>query len=711
VGAVVFYAAFLYVFSPMNLLVIGWFADFEDAISHRVHEVSIGALFTLGFVGVLAQLRKSERSTGAVQAVVALSVAAGVITTSTGFEPLVLAYLLPPIGLIVIDPEWRQVVTPKLQRDLRLLVFAALLLVILGPDVAANFQKATLQVQEHESHWGAMAAFVVAVTLLAFVAAMRPPRWRLAAWSSIAAVTVSAAVSLAFRYDASALGVSHSIATLLWAAGFGITVAIVGASHPDRVPVRKRGEGLVAGVATAVARSRGWKVGWVRTAFAIPVLGGATYGVLWLALPAEGAAGRSRGRRWLLGLFLVVAILTLVTGAGRWMLATSIFVLALGGAIAITLRPLVALVAGRLKFRRVVARMAAGIGLGAALMAVAVVWVLDDVNPPDVPHRIESSRSSTAPVPCGPWGSPRGAGVARHLRAFRWRAVRQLPLITPPFAPARSVVVATAPAAGDAMNRLHWLGRVSAIPAAAATLVIGTAAFVAHFAAETQSLIVDQGPLSLQPTVAGELELFFDSALVRNGQVAVHFLGVLVFWSIGLLILLRARHAPMRVTTSLTLLLLGTALFAPLSALEGAWAEAGSFIGTLRPGPVLWRSAAGVALLLFALIFPDGHPLGRVWSWVVGGFVLHVALFALFPGSWLDPREWGAVAGTVWTLVPALAAVAALIVRFTRIPEEGRPQIRLVVVAPGATIATIVAFWPAAPARVGTVDLCSPPSG
>ena len=71
VAAVIGYAFFLYVFSPMNLLVIGWFADFEDAISHRVHEVSIGALFTLGFVGVVAQLRRADRTTGAVQAVVA----------------------------------------------------------------------------------------------------------------------------------------------------------------------------------------------------------------------------------------------------------------------------------------------------------------------------------------------------------------------------------------------------------------------------------------------------------------------------------------------------------------------------------------------------------------------------------------------------------------------------------------------------------------
>ena len=256
------------------------------------------------------------------------------------------------------------------------------------------------------------------------------------------------------------------------------------------------------------------------------------------------------------------------------------------------------------------------------------------------------------------------------------------------------------------MTGLEWMSRMAAVPAAAAIVVIGTAAFIVHFAAETRSLIVDQGPLSLQPTVAGELELFFDSALVRNGQVAVHFLGVLVFWSIGLLILLRARHSPMRVTTALTLLLLGTALFAPLSALEGSWAGAASFIGTLRPGPVLWRSGAGVALLWFALIFPDGRRLGRVWSLVVGGFVLHVALFALLPGSWVDPREWTVGVAITWTLVPAMVAVSALIVRYARLPEEGRPQVRLVVVAFAATIATIVAFWALQPRlEAGLFDL------
>jgi serine phosphatase RsbU (regulator of sigma subunit) len=243
------------------------------------------------------------------------------------------------------------------------------------------------------------------------------------------------------------------------------------------------------------------------------------------------------------------------------------------------------------------------------------------------------------------------------------------------------------------MTRVRRLADWAAVAAAVAIVAAGTTAFVAHFAAAGRSLIVDQGPLSLQPTVAQELELFFDSALVRNGQVVVHLIGAATFWAIGLVILLRARHAPMRIATSLTLLLLGTALFAPLSALEGFGAEVGMLIGTLRPGPVLWRSAAGVALLWFALVFPDGRPLGRVWTWFVAGFLAHVAAFALFPGTWLDPRQWEPAAASAWTLVPALGAVAALIVRFTRIPAEGRLQIRLVVVALGATIASIVAFW------------------
>ena len=243
------------------------------------------------------------------------------------------------------------------------------------------------------------------------------------------------------------------------------------------------------------------------------------------------------------------------------------------------------------------------------------------------------------------------------------------------------------------MTALRAIGRVVAGIAALAIVAVGAAAFVAYFAADTRALLVDQGPLSLQPTVADELGLFFDGPLIRNSQIAVHLLGVAVFWTTGLLILIRGRHAPMRITTSLTLLLVGVALFSPLSALEGGWSQAASFIGTLRPGPVLWRSAGGIALLVFALIFPDGRSLGRIWSWVLGGFVAHVLLWSVFPGTVVDPREWAPALSVAWTVVPALGAVAALIVRYGRVGAERRPQIRLVVVALSATVASILAFW------------------
>jgi phage shock protein PspC (stress-responsive transcriptional regulator) len=416
VGAAIFYAAFLYVFSPMSLVVIGWFADFDDAISHRVHEVSIGALFTLGFIGVLAHLRKSDRTTGAMQAVVALSVAAGVITTSTGFEPLALAYLLPPIGLIVLDPEWQRIVTPPLRRDTRLLVFAALLLTILGPGVVANFHKATLLVQGHESHWGAMAAFAVAVTLLTFVAAMRPPGWRLAAWSAVAAISVSAVVSMAFRYDASALGVSNSVGALLWAVGYGATVLIVGARNPERVPLRRSDEGLVAGVAAAVARRTGWKVGGVRAAFALPVIGGAAYGVLWIALPTEGGAGRTRSRNVLLGVALFAGVVGLLTGGsgGRLILPLALVVTLITRGLA----PVVAVIRKRLRFKVAAARIGAGIGLGIGLIMVVMVWSLDDLSAPVVPHRIESESfqycASCHAVPGAARGAPVWPDIFEH---------------------------------------------------------------------------------------------------------------------------------------------------------------------------------------------------------------------------------------------------------------------------------------------------------
>jgi len=406
VAATVTFAAFLYVFSPMNLLVIGWFADYEDAISHRVHEVSIGALFALGFAGVVGQLRRRGRVTAGVQAVVALCVAAGVITASTGFEPLVFAYLIPPVGLIALDPEWRKVVSPVLHPDVRLLGLGGVLLVTLGGSAIENFAKARDFVQGHESHWGAMAAFSVATILLCLIAAVRPPGWRLAAWSSVGAVAVYAALSITFRFDASALGVPAAIGALLWCAAFAAGIAVASQSTVTRI-TRSPEAGLVAGVAVAIAVHTGWKVGWVRLAFAVPVVGAAAYAVLWLLIPSEGGRSRPGWRGLLIGGFLLAASVSVLARGTFVVLPLA----ALAALAYLSLRPLWAVVRRRTRVRVALVRVLAGSALAVALLVASALWLGSGFTPPNVPHLIADDTISYCASCHGVPGVARGAPV------------------------------------------------------------------------------------------------------------------------------------------------------------------------------------------------------------------------------------------------------------------------------------------------------------
>lgn len=382
VAAVAGYAFFLYVFSPMNLVVIGWFADFEDAISHRVHEVSIGALFTLGFVGVLGQLRRRDRASAAIQSVLCLCVAGGMIAASTGFEALVLAYLIPPVMLVALDPEWRRVVAPAFRPDVPMLVLSVVLLSTVWVVAVDNFGKAQDLVQGHESHWGAMAAFAAVTALLAFVGALRLPGWRLAVWSGVGATVTYAVVSLAFRFDASSLGLGGAISALLWAAAFSVSAAVADRRDGDGALVRPLDRALIAGVAVAIADRTGWRPAWVRMAFAIPVLGTAAYAVLWIALPSDRPGRRRRFPVWPL----------LVIGAG---------VVVAGGPVAFTVVPMLVVATmidvvllrplrteGR-SWRGVVQRLGAGVVFSVGALVLAGVWVFPLFSAPVVPHRID----------------------------------------------------------------------------------------------------------------------------------------------------------------------------------------------------------------------------------------------------------------------------------------------------------------------------------
>ena len=231
-------------------------------------------------------------------------------------------------------------------------------------------------------------------------------------------------------------------------------------------------------------------------------------------------------------------------------------------------------------------------------------------------------------------------------------------------------------------------------------LVVAVAAFTTYFR-EGSSLLVSQGPLALHPSLVEELQFFFDVSLIGDAQTLVHVTGWAVFAVVGFGLLVRGGDDWLRLLTSLMLVVIGVALFSPSSLLQGGdsawhgWAEA---VGVLVPGPVMWRSVAGVALIAFALVFPDGRP-GPRWAVVVAGlFVAHILLWALVPIDAVDPRTWPGSLSAAWTLLPVGVALGAQIQRYLAISSaETRARTRLVVLALGLSSGTFILLWAVRP--------------
>jgi serine phosphatase RsbU (regulator of sigma subunit) len=231
-------------------------------------------------------------------------------------------------------------------------------------------------------------------------------------------------------------------------------------------------------------------------------------------------------------------------------------------------------------------------------------------------------------------------------------------------------------------------------------VVVAVAAFTTYFR-RGGSLLVSQGPLALHPSLVDELQFFFDVGFIGDAQTLIHVTGWSVFAVVGFGLLVRGGDDWLRLLTSLMLVVTGVALFSPSSLLQETgsawhgWAEA---VGVLVPGPVLWRSVAGVALLAFALVFPDGRP-GPRWAVVAAGaFVAHVVVWAVVPFDAVDPRTWPEALSVGWTLLPIVVALGAQFQRYLMVSSaETRTRTRLVVLALALSSGTFVLLWAVRP--------------
>jgi len=256
----VLFAVMHVAFGLMAGAVVGWFAE-EGAISHRVHLIVFGWVFVLGFVGLVAHLRRPETKVSQMYQVL---IALGLIVATTLIvdrlvEAVVISFLVLPLLLVALHPNRPNLLHPPINVSRTLtalalvasipLIVDAFVQVRIGLDASrvapeilesiddelseaeyerqfnAAARRATDSPEEaeqvvHYGHWSAMGAFNLIIAGLALVAALRPPGWRLPAWCAGLSAVLFGAASIANQGDASALNGYWSVLAIAWGTGF-----------------------------------------------------------------------------------------------------------------------------------------------------------------------------------------------------------------------------------------------------------------------------------------------------------------------------------------------------------------------------------------------------------------------------------------------------------------------------------------------------------
>ena len=233
-----------------------------------------------------------------------------------------------------------------------------------------------------------------------------------------------------------------------------------------------------------------------------------------------------------------------------------------------------------------------------------------------------------------------------------------------------------------------WALRAAWFVVVVGTIVVAIAGFESFLSGD-RPLVDTQGPLALQPELARQLEFrLFDLGLLKGAQTTMHLVGMGLFTAAGIVIFVRRSRDWIVALSSVTLLTAGVALFVPsnlLATSEPAWENVVDVVGVFDAGPEFWRSLAGVSVLMFALLFPDGRFVPRWTRWFAIAFLAEVVLWAAFPGgSIFDVSVWPSGLRPVWTLGVALVATYAQLYRYVRVSSgETRNQTRLVMISRG----------------------------
>lgn len=223
-AAVFALGAFLGLFGIAVL--IGWFSN-DDGGIRRVHYVAgfgitYGVLVTIGLVAQLWP--RPERRVAALQAVAAVALGTligGVVSGEAGTAVGFFAAIVVPFGILAaLHPDRGRLLSlsgsfsPALGA---LTVVAAVPLVRFALSMA-RLQRNGLPIDPHvkNDHWALMAIMAFSVLLVAALASLGTPGWRIPAWSAGAAGVVYGVASLVYPRYPGAEGTGWGIAALLY---------------------------------------------------------------------------------------------------------------------------------------------------------------------------------------------------------------------------------------------------------------------------------------------------------------------------------------------------------------------------------------------------------------------------------------------------------------------------------------------------------------
>lgn len=229
--------------------------------------------------------------------------------------------------------------------------------------------------------------------------------------------------------------------------------------------------------------------------------------------------------------------------------------------------------------------------------------------------------------------------------------------------------------------RLAWAALTLAV------LACAVASFAAVLAETRLEVLLSEGLMSLRPEIVDglrELGLSDDAILISDVSFRILALGA--FAVTALVIFVRKSDDWVAVLSSAMLLLIGTSWFAPLGSFSDLHPEFATYVHIIGvpngQGVAFGRSLAGLTVLLFLLVFPDGRFVPPWSRWVFAAAAVHVLLWSALPGTVIDVSTWPGGLQIGWIVGFPAFGLGVQAYRYAYVSRwVGRQQSKLVLTA------------------------------